>query len=133
MSLKPCIVCGEVSDKSRCAEHRPKETRDRRARGYTDAWQQLSRRARRLQPFCTDCGATEDLQGDHSVEAWERHEAGKPVRLQDIDVVCGPCNRRRGTARPPAGQPDPCPGAPTGSLPPPAGKAKFGLLTEGIT
>lgn len=26
---------------------------------------QLSRRARRLQPFCTDCGSTDELQLDH--------------------------------------------------------------------
>lgn len=100
--LKPCLTCGLPSDQSRCPDHRPKETRDRRARGYTDAWQRLSRRARTMQPFCSDCGATDDLQADHSPEAWRRHEAGKPIRLQDIDVVCGPCNRRRGAARPAA-------------------------------
>ena len=82
------------------------------ARGYGSAWQRLSARARRLQPFCSDCGATDDLTADHSPEAWERVAAGLPVRLADVDVVCRGCNSRRGRARPwgdgvPAGAYDP--------------------------
>lgn len=99
MTLKPCIDCGEPSDGPRCRLHRPPE-KSRRERGYDAAWDRLSRRARRLQPFCIDCGATDDLQGDHSPQAWQRREQGLPIRLCDIDVVCGPCNRRRGCARP---------------------------------
>lgn len=102
MMLRPCIECGEPTNGSRCDAHarnwRPKGSY--RKLGYDAAWDRLSRRARRLQPWCSDCGATEDLQGDHSPEAWVRKAAGKPIRLQDIDVVCGPCNRRRGPARP---------------------------------
>lgn len=52
-----------------------------------------------MQQFCLDCGATEDLQADHSPEAWKRWEQGLSIRLKDIDVVCGPCNRKRGQAR----------------------------------
>jgi hypothetical protein len=62
-------------------------------------WRQLSKRARRAQSFCADCGSLEDLQADHSPEAWARKAAGLPIRLQDIDVVCSECNRRRGAAR----------------------------------
>lgn len=75
------------------------QKKSRKQRGYNYAWEKLSKRARRLQPFCSDCNATDDLQADHTPEAWERHEAGLPIRLQDIDVVCGPCNRERGAAR----------------------------------
>lgn len=99
MLLKPCIECGTLSDKARCAKHRPKDTRNARRRGYDTAWTRLSKRARAKQPFCTDCGATEDLQADHSPQAWERHAQGLPIRLEDVDVVCGPCNRARGAAR----------------------------------
>lgn len=101
MTLRPCMECGEPCDGSRCAEHaRPSSAKAPAAeRGYDAAWARLSRRARKLQPFCSDCGATEDLQGDHSPQAWARKAAGKPIRLQDIDVVCGTCNRRRGAAR----------------------------------
>lgn len=109
MTLRPCITCGEPADGTRCPEHAaparkssPKPSAH--SRGYDAAWTKLSARARRLQPWCSDCGATEDLQADHTPEAWERKAAGKSIRLRDIDVVCGPCNRRRGAARPTAPQ-----------------------------
>lgn len=91
MTLRPCVVCGEPATGTRCSEHR----------GYGSyAWTRLSKRARRLQPWCSDCGSTEDLQCDHSPQAWERAAQRKPLRLKDIDVVCGACNRARGSARP---------------------------------
>ena len=109
---KPCTDCGELTHHgTRCqtctqAKQRrrtrettttPKTTAHQR--GYTSRWTRLSAQARKLQPFCTDCGATTDLQADHSPEAWKRHNQGLEIRLQDIDVVCGDCNRRRGAAR----------------------------------
>lgn len=90
MTLRPCLDCGEPSGSTRCTVHR----------GYDSDWERLSKKARKLQPFCTDCGATENLQADHSPEAWARRAAGKAIRLKDIDVVCGPCNTERGQARP---------------------------------
>lgn len=109
VTLRTCIECGEITESERCDEHRL-TSRDRpngdghalnaRERGYDHQWRTLSERARRLQPFCGDCGATDDLQTDHSPQAWARKAAGKPIRLKDVDVVCGPCNRARGSARP---------------------------------
>lgn len=101
MTLKPCVVptCGEPSDKSRCPAHR-KDTRDKRARGYDHRWDALSRRARRLQNFCTICGSVESLQADHLPSAWERKAAGKPIRLADIQVLCRQCNVDLGSSRP---------------------------------
>lgn len=101
MTLRPCLVCGEPSTGPRCAEHTTTiDTKPVAAqRGYDWTWTKLSKRARRLQPFCTDCGAIEDLQCDHTPEAWARKAAGLPIRLCDVEVVCGPCNRRRGAAR----------------------------------
>lgn len=64
------------------------------------AWQRLSKRARALQPFCSDCGSTSDLQADHTPQAWARVLSGKAIRLQDVQVVCGECNRQRGEAQP---------------------------------
>lgn len=117
MTLKPCLDCGTPSDDTRCIEHRRHEVKaSSTARGYDAAWDTLSRRARRLQPWCFDCGATTDLQADHTPEAWERKAAGLPIRLGDIDVVCGPCNRDRGAARGVA---------PRASAPDPMGKAEF--------
>ena len=103
--LKACVVCGSLSDGARCPEHRVvqvKASPDRR--GYDATWKKLSRRARQLQPFCLDCGTTEDLTTDHTPEAWERKLAGKVIRLEDVAVVCRGCNARRGAARPGAGQ-----------------------------
>lgn len=98
--MRPCLTCGVPSAGPRCPEHTTDRKPTAHRRGYDTAWQRLSAKARRLQPFCTDCGATEDLQADHSPQAWERKAAGKPIRLADIDVLCAPCNRARGPARP---------------------------------
>lgn len=107
----PCLTCGEpTTDGPRCSTcestNRSMEIRTRRAgglsahqRGYDSRWTRLSRRARELQPFCSDCGATDNLECDHTPEAWQRRSRGLAIRLEDVDVVCGPCNRRRGAAR----------------------------------
>lgn len=107
MTLKPCLTCGELSDKTRCPDHDDQSRPGGTAVGYDWRWRKLSLKARRLQPWCTDCGATTDLTTDHLPIAWERHDAGKPIRLTDVEVVCRPCNSRRGAARPsrPGGKP----------------------------
>jgi len=106
VTLRPCLSCGEPSEETRCwtcartfeARHDAKPSA--RIRGYSTSWDRLSKRARRLQPWCLHCGATDDLQTDHTPAAWERHEAGLAVRLEDVQVLCGPCNRAAGAARP---------------------------------
>lgn len=106
MTARPCIDCGTPTATTRCEDcqrQRWTQTNQRRGtfrqRGYGTTWDKLSRRARRLQPFCTDCETTQDLQLDHLPEAWRRKAEGKPIRLADVAVVCGPCNRKRGAAR----------------------------------
>lgn len=98
--MKPCIDCGEISAAARCPEHARALKPSRHARGYGNAWARLSKRARRLSPLCADCGSVEDLTVDHTAQAWERHEAGLEIRLEDVEVVCRSCNGRRGRARP---------------------------------
>ena len=109
----PCIDCGALTrNGTRCEDcatghaaikaprtrpHPPKKSAA--ARGYDAAWKKLSKKARLLQPFCSDCGTSEDLQADHLPQAWQRKAKGLPIRLEDIDVVCGRCNRKRGAAR----------------------------------
>jgi 5-methylcytosine-specific restriction protein A len=97
---KPCLDCGVISPKTRCPEctvvydarvnHRRGSSTDR---GYDAAWQRLSRRARRMQPYCTDCGDTtiQNLTGDHL--RWPA------MSLADVDVVCLVCNIKRGARR----------------------------------
>lgn len=98
--LRPCLECGELSEGARCPEHRPPaRSRPYREVGYDSAWDRLSKRARRMQPFCSDCGTTEDLTCDHLPSAWERKEQGLPIRLEDVDVVCRAHNSSRGAAR----------------------------------
>ena len=119
MTWRPCIACGEPSEQSRCAEHRPVEPPKAAstARGYDTTWRHLSERARRAQPFCTDCGTRDDLTTDHTTEAWQARAAGRPITLAMVDVVCRSCNAKRGRARP--GEVPP-----TGMVPDPSGKAE---------
>lgn len=100
--FKPCLTCGVPGPARYCPAHQPTRSMPKvspRQRGYDTAWDKLSARARKLQPFCTDCGTRDDLTADHSAEAWERKAQGKPIRLQDVDVVCRTCNARRGDPR----------------------------------
>lgn len=99
--MKPCLSCGEPSEETRCPDHqRPDERGTPAERGYDWTWQKLSKRARALQPWCSDCFTTDDLTTDHSPQAWARKAAGKAIRLRDVDVVCRSCNAKRGRAKP---------------------------------
>ncbi len=102
MSLKPCIVCGEPTAESRCEEHTlpggPNVAAPRDL-GYDTAWDKLSRRARKIQPWCSECFTNDDLTGDHSAKAWKRKAEGKSIRLRDVDVLCRSCNTLKGKAR----------------------------------
>lgn len=98
MTLSCCVECGEPCTGAHCDDHAVKVPAH--LRGYDYRWAQLSRRARREQPFCTDCGSTENLQLDHLPSAWERKAKGLRIRLgTDAETVCGPCNLKRGAAR----------------------------------
>lgn len=108
---RPCLRCGEPAEASYCSEHRPAEQRKTKrsatALGYDTAWRKLSERARRLQPWCTDCGTSDNLTADHLPIAWQRKAEGKTIRLDDIEVVCLTCNIARGSTR--GGVPGPGP------------------------
>lgn len=140
MTLSPCLECGEPAESTRCPDctrvverAQPDRKSPAAARGYDWAWTKLSRRARKLQPFCTDCGATRDLQTDHSEDAWRRKAAGLPLRLRDVEVVCGPCNRARGAQRPNQDPPGGIPARQT--LPTPTPESNFAshiVRSEGV-
>lgn len=84
MTPKPCITpqCGLKAYKGpRCAMcertlQRLRNARPERARLYGGDWAKVSKAARRAHPWCTRCGAIEDLTLDH--------ETGT--------VECRPCN-----------------------------------------
>ena len=113
--LKPCLECGELtSNESRCTPHalaltaRMKAAQEKTRvrprnyeRGLDGAWKRLSVKARKAQPWCLDCGATENLTADHLPIAWyTRLVLRRFITLAMVDVVCGPCNTRRGSSRP---------------------------------
>lgn len=104
MVTKPCLTCGTPADGPHCDEHAPRHhgrhVGNARQRGYDTAWTKLSKRARRMQPFCSACGSTEHLTVDHTPEAWRRHEQGLSIRLQDVVVLCSRCNTAAGSSRP---------------------------------
>ena len=90
MTWTSCIVCGRPSPASRCSTHavvKPSAT----ARGYDSAWAALSRQARKLQPWCSRCGADQDLTADHL--RWPA------ATLADVEVLCRRRNGRKGAAR----------------------------------
>lgn len=120
--MRPCLDCGELSTQSRCQDHRREQRqakeqryieqhghrRERLAGHGTTEWIRLSKRARKMQEFCMDCRRTEQelravgerLEADHLPSAWHKHSQGKALSLNDIEVVCGQCNRARGSSRP---------------------------------
>lgn len=98
MIARPCLVCGEVTDQSRCPEHRPKDLRRHRGRGHTNddpRMRRLSRRLRRDSPFCEWCGSTTDLTVDHIVPKSE--VPALTYNVANLRVLCRDCNSRRGT------------------------------------
>src|SRR5690625_6248040 len=88
-----CPECGAVFSRedssaycSDCKPQRDYATRTKTTyeRGYNERWNRLSRKARELQPFCSDCGTMDDLTADHTELAWKRFDAGRPISLKDI-------------------------------------------------
>lgn len=110
--LKPCLSCGTPCENGRCTDcatenrkqYGNKRTGTATQRGYDRRWRLLSEKARRIQPWCSDCGSDKNLTADHSEEAWRRYNDGLPIRLKDVSVVCLPCNIDRGSSRPGEGR-----------------------------
>lgn len=105
MTLRPCLTCGEPCEGARCPQHRRPDRRpSRQQRGYDEAWTRLSKRARARQPWCLDCGSTEDLTGDH-LHALALGGRRRGLTLADVAVRCRSCNAKRGAALPSYEQP----------------------------
>jgi 5-methylcytosine-specific restriction protein A len=107
VTLKACLDCGELTEGVRCEECSPGTATLRglsaRQRGYDAAWERLSKRARELQPWCLDAHlgpCRGELTADHLPTAWQRKDAGLPLRLVDVEVVCQGHNDARGSSRP---------------------------------
>lgn len=84
-----CSTC-EAAKRAQLRREKPVSGRG----GYDTAWRKLAKAAIAAQPWCSWCGATEDLQGDH-IDPTKR----EGLTLDDVAVLCGPCNRRKGGRR----------------------------------
>jgi hypothetical protein len=94
--MRPCMDCGELTDIGpRCdacrpvasrARERARTSRDRgtfRERGYDSRWTYLSQRARRLQPWCSHCGA---LRTSPATTPLKRGDGTTPASPSDCPI-----------------------------------------------
>jgi len=100
--FKPCLNCGELSNKARCykcsirvARRREQARPTRSERGYDAEWRRLSKLLRNLQPFCSICKTTKDLTVDHIVPL----SAGGSTVISNLQVLCRKCNSSKGGIR----------------------------------
>jgi 5-methylcytosine-specific restriction protein A len=97
--LRLCNACGgtfepQALKRGRCADCLRQYYRKRgktRARGYDAEHKRLVKLAIAAHPYCVDCGASEDLTGDHIVP---RSRGGLNV-LSNYEVRCRGCNTAR--------------------------------------
>lgn len=99
MTLRPCLQCGVPSTGSRCEEHEAERLARldlRRGsatqRGYGYAWRRLSEKARRRQPFCSECHHIGSPRNPLTVH----HLRWPATSLEDCEVLCQVHNNRRG-------------------------------------
>src|SRR5215204_3341018 len=81
----PCPDCKRARERARVRG-------TRKQRGYTDAWLQLVKVAISQHPYCSACGATTDLTGDHRIPL----SKGGTSTLGNIEVLCRRCNSAKG-------------------------------------
>ena len=90
MLMQPCVQCGEISDRNRCEQHRPQHApKDRTkhvAHQNRSRWANLSRRLRKMSPFCELCGTSSDLTVDHIIRVTDRPEW--TYEVDNLRVLC---------------------------------------------
>lgn len=89
MTMTSCLVCGELSERARCEQHRITKTKtntDHVAFANNARWKKLSKKLRKLSPFCELCGTPEDLTVDHLVRVTDRPEW--TYEIDNLRVLC---------------------------------------------
>ena len=89
MTMTSCLVCGEVSERARCPQHqivKVKTNTDHVAFANNARWKKLSKKLRKLSPFCELCGTPEDLTVDHIVRVTDRPEW--TYEIDNCRVLC---------------------------------------------
>lgn len=98
MIARPCIGCGDLlASGSYCHACRPANQQPRRGLGQASddpVWRRLSLKARKQQPWCSNCNTDRDLTGDHLLPVCDYPELVHAI--ENIDVLCRSCNSRRG-------------------------------------
>lgn len=74
---------------------RPRHHQPNRAWRSTARWRHLRALIVEAQPWCTTCGSTTDLTVDHTTPVHHGGAIYDPINLQ---VLCRPCNSRKGAA-----------------------------------
>jgi 5-methylcytosine-specific restriction protein A len=102
MLVRLCPACGchlPYPGRGKCRdcqrEYERKRTRSRgtrKQRGYTEQWLQLVKVAIAHHPYCSACGSTTDLTGDHRIPL----SKGGTSTLENIEVLCRSCNSAKG-------------------------------------
>lgn len=97
---QPCLVCGALSQASRCSAHKLPKTNPMRPsstqRGYGYQWQKLSTMLRARQPWCELCGSRDrNLTVDHVIP----QSLGGTNELGNLRVICTDCHLRYGATR----------------------------------
>jgi 5-methylcytosine-specific restriction protein A len=94
--LHMCPRCGALERAQgycpACRRQRSRRRGTRQQQGYTDHWLRLRDAAIRAQPWCSQCGTTHDLTGDHILPL-SRGGINEPTNIR---VLCRRCNSRRG-------------------------------------
>lgn len=71
--------------------YRPRRPRARHDQSYGRRWRALSLATRQRQPWCSRCGAVEDLTADHLVPL---SRGGDP--MGPTETLCRRCNSSKG-------------------------------------
>jgi 5-methylcytosine-specific restriction enzyme A len=98
MLVRLCPACGchlPYPGRGKCRDCQREYERKRgtrRQRGYTDAWLRLVKVAIAQHLYCSACGSTTDLTGDHRIPL----SKGGTSTLENIEVLCRSCNSAKG-------------------------------------
>lgn len=93
---RPCIVCGQPCERSRCPEHELPDRRPSRAVRDRETRRRTLIRARkhRNDPRCAACHIPHELWEldlDHIVPQW----AGGKLTSANTQLLCGTCHREK--------------------------------------
>jgi 5-methylcytosine-specific restriction enzyme A len=91
-SVRPLRQAGRQGRECKRETERKRVRPTTTQRGYGYQWQRMVALAIRAQPWCSECGSTHDLTGDH-IKPLAHGGLNTPSNIQ---VLCRKCNSRAG-------------------------------------